>query len=182
MIIKMKKESGITLVALVITVIILLIIASISVYEGTDAIKNAKIQTIDTNMLTIKAKAKAYGEEIDAAIWALSDEDKSRKKDELIKEYGMSATTINNSNIISQLDSEVSSDYDVYEISQMLKNIGLNDTQDSSSSSQYLVVYNSSDYTKMDIVYTTGVTYNGTKYYTLSALQQIYDEDLESID
>jgi hypothetical protein len=64
----------------------------------------------------------------------------------------------------------------------MLKNIGLNDIQDSSSSSQYLVVYNSSDYTKMDIVYTTGVTYNGTKYYTLSALQQIYDEDLESID
>lgn len=171
----MKKQSGITLVALVITIIVLLIIASISVYEGKEAIKNAKVQTFETNMLTIKAKAKAYGEEIDAAIWALSDSDRDTKKSELLAGYGMTATTISES-IVNQLNSEVTSNYEAYEISGMLANNGLSDIQEGSDG-QYIVIYNSSDYTKMDVAYTAGITYNEITYYTLSALQEVYSEN-----
>ena len=54
----LKNEKGITLIALVITVILLFIIGGISIKMGTDLINTSKAETIETNMLTIKAKAK----------------------------------------------------------------------------------------------------------------------------
>ena len=69
----MKSSSGITLVALAITIIVMMIIATISIYEGTKVIKEAKVQTLETNMLAIKAKAKTYVEEVEAATWALTE-------------------------------------------------------------------------------------------------------------
>lgn len=60
----MKKENGITLVALTITIIVMLIIASITTYYGTDLIKEAKLQDLRTNMLLIQAEAKKGLEEV----------------------------------------------------------------------------------------------------------------------
>ena len=54
----MNKQSGITLVALIITVILMLILLSVGVKFGTDAIQQTKIEDIKTNMLSIKARAK----------------------------------------------------------------------------------------------------------------------------
>ncbi len=59
-----KAEQGITLMALVITVAVLLIIASIGINAGTDIIKKAQLESIKTNMLLIQAKAKEYVEEV----------------------------------------------------------------------------------------------------------------------
>lgn len=172
----MKKQSGITLIALVITVIILLIIVSIGVYEGKTAINNVNIQTLETNMLTIRAKAKSYGEELEAEIWDLSDTERTDKINELLSSYGMTEITID-SNISNQLSSEISSDYVAYEISEMLSNNGLSDLQEEVGDGQYIVIYNSSDYTQLDIAYTDGITYNDITYYTLSALQNRNSED-----
>ena len=58
-----KENKGITLVALTITIIVLLIIAGIAIYSGNDIIKNAKLESLKTNMLLIQAKAKDYCEE-----------------------------------------------------------------------------------------------------------------------
>ena len=55
---KKNKNRGITLASLVITIIVLLIIAGISVYSGTDIIKRAKLEELKTNMLLIETKAK----------------------------------------------------------------------------------------------------------------------------
>ena len=44
---KYRNESGITLMVLVIMVIILMIIAGVSVYEGKDLIRDAKAQNIE---------------------------------------------------------------------------------------------------------------------------------------
>lgn len=57
------NNNGITLISLVITIIVLLIIASISIYYGTEAIKKANVENIRTNMLLINSKAKEYCEE-----------------------------------------------------------------------------------------------------------------------
>ena len=57
-----KKEKGITLVALVITVMVMLIIASITIYSGTNVIKEAKKEDIKTNMLLLQAEMKNYVE------------------------------------------------------------------------------------------------------------------------
>ena len=48
-----NNKNGVTLVTLVITIIVLLIIASISIYVGTDIIKKANLQNINTNMMLI---------------------------------------------------------------------------------------------------------------------------------
>ena len=55
-----KKENGITLIALGVTIIVLLIIASIGVYGGKETIKKAQLEEMRTNMLLIKAKSKEY--------------------------------------------------------------------------------------------------------------------------
>jgi len=60
----MKNQKGVTLVALAITIVVLGIIASVSVYFGKDLIKEAKIQDIRTNMLLIQAEAKKGLEEV----------------------------------------------------------------------------------------------------------------------
>ena len=60
----MRKQNGITLIAITLTVIVMLIIASITVYYGTDLIQNAKLQDLKTNMLLIQAKTKSGVEEV----------------------------------------------------------------------------------------------------------------------
>ena len=55
-----KKENGITLIALGVTIIVLLIIASIGVYSGKETIKQAQLEEMRTTMLLIQAKSKEY--------------------------------------------------------------------------------------------------------------------------
>lgn len=52
----MKKENGITLVALVITIIVLLIIASISINYGTGSLDNTRLQGFYTKMEIIQKR------------------------------------------------------------------------------------------------------------------------------
>jgi len=60
----MKKQNGITLMALTITIVVMLIIAGISAYFGSDLIKEMKLQDLRTNMLLIQAKSKDWVEEV----------------------------------------------------------------------------------------------------------------------
>lgn len=60
---KVREKKGITLMVLVITIIVLLIIAGISITYGDRTIKQAKLENLKTNMLLIEADAKANVEE-----------------------------------------------------------------------------------------------------------------------
>lgn len=70
----LRKNKGITLIALTITIIVLLIIAGISVYSGIEIIKNANLEALKTNMLLIEAKAKEYVEEVSFKMGPTPDE------------------------------------------------------------------------------------------------------------
>lgn len=61
----MKKinQKGITLLILVITIVILLILASITIYTGGNIIQKANLQNINTNMMLIQAKTKTIAEQ-----------------------------------------------------------------------------------------------------------------------
>lgn len=59
----LKRQSGITIVALIITVIIMIMLAGVSVYYASDAIQKGKLEDIKTDMISIKAKAKIVAEE-----------------------------------------------------------------------------------------------------------------------
>lgn len=54
----MNKQAGITMIALVMTIIIMLIIMSIVIRVGTKTVADVKDEDIITNMITIKSKAK----------------------------------------------------------------------------------------------------------------------------
>ncbi len=163
-----KNNSGITLMVLIITIIVLLIIASISVYEGKELIAKSKVQTLETNMLTIQAKAKAYAEEIDAKIWTESNKDSARNTEFLNKGFKNPTTTID-----SKYKSINSTNYIAYEVTgDALTNMGL----DSIKNEEYIVIYDKDDYKKMDVIYPEGVVYNKIQYYALSDLQSALND------
>ncbi len=59
----LKIEKGITLVALVITIIIMLILVGVGLHFGGDAVETAKLEDIKTDMISIKTKAKIVAEQ-----------------------------------------------------------------------------------------------------------------------
>lgn len=58
-----ETEKGISLVVLVITVIVLLIIAAITVYQGNEIIRSTRLQSLKTDLLLIQAKVQIYSEQ-----------------------------------------------------------------------------------------------------------------------
>lgn len=169
----MKKESGITLIALVITVIVILIIAGISVYEGRELINTSKIQTLETNMLKIQVKAKEYAEGIEAKVFTEKNEQKDEKRNQEFGTKGFTPTTVNE-NILSQASAKLQSNYVVYAISeQALIDMGLKEI----SNKNYVVIFSKNDYKIMDIIYIDGIQYKNATLYTLSALQDVLENE-----
>lgn len=58
------NNKGITMIALIITIVILLIIAGIAITGGRSTIEKAKLESLKTNMMLIKAKALECVEEV----------------------------------------------------------------------------------------------------------------------
>lgn len=75
----MHKNKGVTLITLVITIVVLVIIAGISLYSGKDIIKKAQLEELKTNMLLIEAKAKGYVEEANFKMGINPDDDKKNQ-------------------------------------------------------------------------------------------------------
>lgn len=169
-----KKSKGVTMLALVITIIVLTIIISITFELGQDVIQNSKVESHLTNMMAIKSKAKIMAEEVNAQVWNIEDlaQKKEKKIDILTKEPYMLKTSYElNADQINQIDDDVkSNNYEYYEMTdntlEYMKLSGIG------SGESYVVVYNSEDYSKLDIVFILGIKYKNRIYYTLSELQK----------
>ena len=57
-----------------------------------------------------------------------------------------------------------------------LNEMGVSDLASSSSDGEFVVVYNSADYTKLEIVYPAGISYDNSTFYTLSNLKNKMEE------
>lgn len=154
-----NNNSGITLIVLVITVIVMTIIASIVVYEGKELISKSKAQTIETNMLTIQAKAKAYAEEIESKVWALG----SNKESERTSEFSSKGLTREN---------DTSTEYTVTDTG--LENMGLSELK----GEVYVVIF-SNNYKTIDVEYSQGIKYEGKTIKLLSELQKALSSEEE---
>ena len=162
---KVKNNKGITLIALTITIIILLILASITIYSGKESIKKAQLESLKTNMLLIKAKAKEYVEQASFKNGVNKSEISEEAKNELkgkeanASDYSKQNITINGGEILYKLTSD------------NLKEMGLKDVK-LGSNEEYLVKYNIKDVT-VDVYNTSGYENNGTTVYSLSELEKI---------
>lgn len=151
----MKKQMGVTLMALVITVMVMGILAGVTVNVGYDIIKQAKLQNLNTNMLLLQAKIKTISEE------ASFNNNTSNYKGQKVSEVTSNekVTILKDNGVI-----DVSENY--YLLSQNdLNSIGLEKIQIEDG---YIVNYETEE-----IIYVKGFELNGAKYYKLSETKDL---------
>lgn len=166
-----KKNSGITLVALAVTVTVIIILASISFVEGRKLLKTSKLQTIETNMLTVQAKVKAYSEEIEAKIWTESDKDKARNKEFSNKKFSITQVS---DDALAQVSTDLRKNYVAYTITgDALKEMGLNELRNE----KYIAIISKDNYKLMDMIWPDGIKYKDNMYYSLSSIQEILENE-----
>ena len=162
---KFKKEKGVTLILLVITIIIITIIAGIAIYTGTESIKKAKFESIKTDMMLIKAKAREYVEKASFEFGPNSDEEKKVNIREKI--YETEAGFEKGS--ISQIPEEKQNN--AYKVgSEALAKMGLNNIDEN----EYYVAFDETNVTA-EVYSKTG--YNGK--YSLTELDEINIEEIK---
>ncbi len=157
----MKKtgQNGITIVALVITIAIIGIIATVGITQGSNVIQKANLQTLNTNMLLVQAKEKVISEKNSF------DEENNPLK-------GQQLNTINGSTSIETLktagairdDEENYSFYYVWN-QTILDELGLDSIK--LKAGTFFIV----NYKTEEVIYSAGFKYtDGNTYYKLSDL------------
>lgn len=97
----LKVENGITIIALIITIILMLILAGVGMHFGSGALDKAKLEDIKTDMISIKTKAKIITEQYNFK--DIEDLVGSNASDEEIQKLGL---TEKEKNQIRKLSSE----------------------------------------------------------------------------
>ena len=181
-----SNNRGVTLVALMVTIIVIIILASISVNVGMELIYKSRAENLITNMLIIKSKAKVFEEEVEGKTWDSSDnveegatisKKEEERRNKFKNEYEFILIDSSNFSIygMSNLDSD-SVYYALGEIA--LKKMGLSSLWEDDEKSCYVVKYTVKDnkYEDIDVYYTKGVKYKGNRYFALSVLQNVMNQ------
>ena len=169
----MKNQKGITLIALTITIIVMLIIASITIYAGIDLVKQAKLQDLVTNMLLVQVKAKEYLEEVKFQTANMTD---SEQIEQVKTENLKGKKIIENTDVQSQvektgvIDTAKLDEYYYLEQSN-LDEMGLEELNPEEYG--YFILKYDLENMKIEVINTMG--YNGN--YTLEQLQQLQQEE-----
>lgn len=150
------NNKGITIVALIITIIVMLILATVTVEIGTEQIQSAKFQDLKTTMLLIKGRAQiiadkeAFGESYDnTGMVILTDatgydlslvQDSLDKLEDKTKLYIWEQTAMDNNNIDVTITNE-----------------------------DFFVI----DYATGEVYYSLGFTFEENTYYSLTEMQGV---------
>ena len=152
---KYKSNRGITIVALIATIIIMLILATVTIEFGTGAVEKTKLEDLKTTMLLIKGRAKivadkeGFGEDYDnTGMIKLTD----------ATGYDISRLE----GIFKGLDT---SNLYIWEQTAMDNN----NIQVTITNTDFFVI----DYVAKEVYYSLGYTYEGNTYYSLTQMQNI---------
>lgn len=175
----MKENKGITMVALVITIIVLIIIASISIGEGNKVIQRSNLESLKTNMLLIKGKAQEYVESanfnLGTSFETLSETDKntriSKAKENLV------GTEITNSNEFSSSIGSTAADNTnliyYYKLSTNdVNELGLSNVKSDTENGIYVIRYDLKN-AEVEIYNSLGFTGKSSTAYSLTDLQNL---------
>lgn len=161
----MNKNKGITMIALIITIVLTLILATVVIRLGTSEIDRAKIEDLKATMLLIKGRAQVSKEKI------------SFEKD--YTEEGVFQI----SNTLTLPEGKT---YDLSSLQEELKSLESKDelyiweqtAMDNNgidakiTSDDFFVI----DYNNMEVYSSVGYTLDGTTYHSLTSLQKLSDE------
>ena len=157
-----KKENGITLIILIVTVMILMIIAGVVVTSGINSAKTATRESLKTNMMLIKVKGI---ESVENTNFQLGTAERSEEEKQKIKDDNLIGKKTTDS-----LPVEIAEGEEAYELtSQNMQDLGLGELSDTSS--DYVIIYNVSE-ENVDVIYKPGINENNKKYYALSDMEE----------
>lgn len=176
----MKKNKGITMIVLVITIALLLILAGISIQSGGNIIKRADLENLKTDMLLIKVKGKEYVENANFKLGTNFKDSKDREnriitaKAELKKGTEMTEGEILEQNIgITQGDIK-NTDYTYYYklSNDDLTDMGLSNVKSDEKNGWYIIKYDLEN-VEVEVYNTLGYERDGNKYFSLTELQNL---------
>ena len=152
----MEKEQGITLIALIITIIITVTLVTIVIKFGTNEINEAKIEDLKATMLLIKGRAQiaidkdSFGEQYD--------------KTGMLNYEEATEYTQNIPDGLAEILTDTTNLY-IWEQTAMDNNA----IKVEISSEDFFII----DYSTLEIYYSQGYTIDETTYYSLSQLNQL---------
>lgn len=180
----MRENKGVTMVVLVITIIVLLIIAGISVGTGNKMVKQSELENIKTNMLLIEVKAKEYvenanfniGTAFDKVTNATEKSNRINKAKEQLKGTEVTDANVFNGNIgitATQIQEDNAKLVFYYKLStEELIDIGLSNVESNEEMGWYIVKYDVKN-VEVEIYNTVGFQHEKTVYYSLSELENL---------
>ena len=171
-----KKNKGITLVALVITVIIILVIGAITVYEGSKLVDEAKYEDVKTNMLLIQAEVKNFAEQAKF---------EGKKIEDLIGEEEGKGITVDGKTLfftepdsdlneaIENVRNKTNAQIDLYQIKTDMRDLNLNNID----STKYLISIDISEQIEVEVCFLPGILDNkGITQFFLSDIQKTEEQ------
>ena len=164
---QVKKEKGITLIALVTTIIIILVLASIAITGGSNIIKKANLENLKTNLLLVEVKAK---EALEQAVHELGSSNVSEDRTEVAKGKLIGDENIDSTilNTIGASENEAEQKYlRKFEAEQLKENMGIDGLEGT------IVIEYDLENVKVEVYSSKGFVYDGTTYYKLSDIQTI---------
>lgn len=152
-----NNNKGITLIALIITIIIILIISSITVYVGSNIVNEAKFEDVKTNMLLLQAEVKNFVEQAKFEKKEITDftgEQGIKNDKEIVLKLGEKENNANTGN------------KDFYKITSDISGLKI----DNLDLQNYLVSIDINN-VDVDVYYKKGIkNENGDTFYLLSAM------------
>ena len=150
----MKKlnQNGVTLIALTITVIVLLILASVAVYSGMDIIESSKVTTFTAEMKIMQTQVNSLYDQ-----WKSGDINKDEKGKSL--DYNTEVQEQVNKVLVTELDITDTTGYRYFD-KETLENLNIEGI-----TQEFFV-----NIEKREVVSYKGLRYKGDMYYTLTQL------------
>ena len=150
----MRNNKGITIIALIITIVLTLILLSVVIKFGTNEIDRAKIEDLKSTMLLIKGRAQVSKEK--------TNFEKDYSENGVIQTYDLSS-------IQSELNALADKSQLYIWEQTALNNNGIDYEI---TSDDFFVI----DYNNMEVYSSIGYSFEGRTYYSLSQLQELTDE------
>ena len=184
----MRKNEGITIVSLVMTLVLLLVLSGISLGIGGKVIRRSELENIKTNMLLIEVKAKEYVEKANFNLGAIdkikgTEQEKLEKtkkrvensKNELIGEELLNSSIFPESlNITNETITTDNSNYIYYYklTTNDLSDMGFPKVKSDDDNGWYIIRYDVKNI-EVEVYNTNGFEIEENTYYTANEIENL---------
>lgn len=170
----MKKNKGITMISLVITIVLIIIIAGISIGQGSNVIKQSQLENLKTNMMLIEVKAKEYLENANFKLGTNIDTatDKESRIENAKQE--LKGEIVDKSILDGKVNITENDEYTFFYklTTEELDNMGISKVKSDEENGLYILKYDLKNI-EIEVYNTKGFENDGKIYYALNDIQNL---------